>query len=100
MNIPRRDVLRGIVHSLTVLPATFALGCGGASDCSDTSTLSPADAKMRTDQNYLETSPDPQKLCSLCEQFVPPEKSGCGSCKVLKGTVNPKGSCNLFVKKA
>lgn len=100
MIIKRRDVLRGIVHSLTVLPAATALGCGGSTDCTDTSQLSPQEAQQRTDQNYLDTSPDPQKLCTLCEQYIPAEKSGCGGCKVLKGPINPKGSCNLFVKKA
>jgi hypothetical protein len=99
--LTRRDVLVGGLRALTVLPAVALTGgCGGRTDCSDTSGLAPADAQMRSAQNYLETSPDPAKACDICEQYVPPEKSGCGACKVLKGGVNPKGSCNLFVKKA
>ncbi len=100
--LTRRDVLVGGLRALTVLPAVAlgAAGCGGRTDCSDTSGLAPADAQMRSAQNYLETSPDPAKACDLCEQYVAPPQSGCGGCKVLKGTVNPKGSCTLFVKKA
>lgn len=98
-SLTRREVLSGGLRALTVLPAVAVFGCGGRLDCSDTSGLAAPDAQMRRDQNYLDTSPDPAKACDLCEQWVPADK-GCGGCKVLKGTINPKGSCNLFVKKA
>lgn len=97
----RREVLSSGLRALTVLPAVAIFGCGGRADCSDTSSLAPGDVKAREDQNYLETTPDPAKACDRCEQWSAPEKGGdCGGCKVLKGSISPKGSCNLFVKNA
>ncbi|NUO51370.1 MAG: hypothetical protein HOV80_21155 [Polyangiaceae bacterium] len=94
----RRELLAGGLRALTVLPAAMVFGCGGNVTCDDTSGLSPEEAKARTDQNYLDTGPDPVKHCELCAQWVAPAQAGCGGCKVLKGSISPKGSCNLFAK--
>jgi hypothetical protein len=93
----RRALLARGLRALTVLPAVAVFGCGGRVSC-DSPELSPEDARARADQNYLDTGPDPAKHCDLCAQWTPGAESGCGGCKVLKGSINPKGSCNLFTK--
>lgn len=81
------------------LPAAL-VGCSKGPKCDDTSGLSPDDAKLRTEiAAYVEVSPDPAKRCSDCVQFVPAGKDACGSCKVVKGPINPGGTCKLFQKK-
>lgn len=97
--LTRREIIANGLRALTVIPAVAAFGCGGRLDCSDTSKLSAADAKMRTDQNYLETSSDPAKACDRCAQWIAAQGEGCGGCQVLKGPINPKGTCKLFVAK-
>jgi hypothetical protein len=82
------------------LPAAL-FGCAKGPHCEDTSALSPDDAKLRTEVAvYVEVSPDPTKHCSDCIQFTSAGKDACGSCKVVKGPINPVGSCKLFQKKA
>jgi hypothetical protein len=82
-----------------VLPATLA-GCSKGPHCEDTSGLSPDDAKLRTEiAAYVDVSTDPTKHCADCIQFVSAGKDACGTCKVVKGPINPVGSCKLFQKK-
>jgi hypothetical protein len=94
----RRELLAGTVHVLAVLPAIAVAGCKGRVSCADTSGLAPADAKARSDQNYLDTTPDPNKACSSCSHWIA-SAEGCGGCAVLKGPINANGTCNLFVRK-
>ncbi len=94
----RRELLAGTVHVLTVLPILAVSGCKGRVSCTDTSGLAPADAAARTDQNYLDTTPDPNRACSSCTHWLPAAE-GCGGCAVLKGPINENGTCNLFVRK-
>lgn len=83
-----------------VLPAALA-GCSKTLKCEDTSSLSPDDARMRTEiAAYQDQAPDPAKHCALCMQFNPGGKDACGTCKVVKGPINPNGYCKLWVKKA
>lgn len=98
--LTRRRALQRALTTLTALPAGVLLGCGSL-DCSDTSTLAPADVEARRGQNYLDTSPDPAKRCDHCDHYVvPPNPKTCGGCKVLKGNIAAGGSCALFVPKA
>lgn len=84
---------------LAVLPAGLA-GCSRAPKCNDTSGLSPEDAKIRTEAAaYTEPSMDASKHCADCVQFVPGASDGCGTCKVVKGPIHPKGTCKLFAPK-
>lgn len=48
---------------------------------------------------YSDTSADPAKKCAQCIQFVAGAPDACGSCKVVKGPINPEGTCKLFVAK-
>jgi hypothetical protein len=96
----RRDLLRAGFHSLVLIPAGALVACGGRVTCTDTTGLDQADIDARAAQNYLDTAPDPDKFCSVCDQFQPaPKEDACGGCKVLKGPIHPKGTCKLFVKK-
>jgi hypothetical protein len=76
-------------------------GCGKMRfTCTDTSGLSDTDKQQRVTLAYTDTSADPNKLCKDCVQWLPPQGSGCGACKVMKGPVHPEGTCNLFAKKS
>ena len=97
----RRVVLTRAV--LLPLAATFAGALGACShepSCNDTSGLSADDAKIRTEiAAYTDPAQDPAKHCSNCVQFVPGAANACGTCKVVKGPISPKGGCKLFVAK-
>ena len=99
--LSRREALTRLV----VLPVAAALpaivaGCSRAPKCDDTSSLSPDDAKTRQEiAGYVEQSPDVTKRCSDCAQFVAAGDNACGTCKLVKGPINPSGTCKLFVAK-
>lgn len=74
---------------------------GGATGCNDTSGLAEADKAMRTTNAYVEAAADPAKACDKCQLYVAAAAgAACGGCNVIKGPINPKGSCNLFAPKA
>ncbi|HEX3343416.1 MAG TPA: hypothetical protein VHS09_02535 [Polyangiaceae bacterium] len=80
----------------------FGAACNkpAALTCTDTSSLSPADAQVRASLNYVDTSVEAGKVCSSCQQFIPAPSAGvCGTCKVVKGPINPGGNCKSFVAK-
>jgi hypothetical protein len=91
---------------LIVAPATIAaltaLACEKKEPDSCTSTLglTQDEIKTRTSLGYHDRSADPKKHCIDCQQFTaPPSVDQCGGCKVLKGPVHPRGSCNVFTPK-
>jgi len=100
--ISRRNLLHGS-SSLCAL----AVGAGGCSksaapalSCADTTGLSPGDVQIRATLAYTDISTEPGKTCAKCQQFVaPPTEGSCGTCKVLKGPINPSGNCKSFVAK-
>jgi hypothetical protein len=68
--------------------------------CTDTSGLAPTDISIRTSLGYVDTSVEAGKSCSSCQQFVPsPAAGACGTCKVVKGPINPNGYCKSYVAK-
>lgn len=68
--------------------------------CTDTTGLSPTDLTVRTSLAYVDDSVEPGKSCNGCQQFIPdPAGNACGTCKVVKGPINPKGYCKSFVAK-
>jgi hypothetical protein len=102
--LSRRFLLQqsAALGALVVLGATA--GCSKKAavlSCTDTSSLPPTDAQIRTALGYVDSSLEPGKMCSGCAQFVAPAAAGtCGSCKVVKGPINPSGYCKSFVAKA
>lgn len=98
--LSRRDVLQ---KSAALGVLVVAGGCGKAEpkalSCTDTMSLSAADAQVRTSLAYVDTSTEPGKHCSNCQQFLPAAPDVCGACKIVKGPINPGGYCKSFVAK-
>lgn len=68
--------------------------------CTDTTGLSPTDLQIRATLAYTDISTEAGKICANCQQFVlPPSPGTCGTCKVVKGPINPAGNCKSFVAK-
>jgi hypothetical protein len=91
---------------LLVAPATLAaLALAACSkkepdSCTSTLGLTQDEIKTRNALAYKDRSTDPRKHCVDCQQYIaPPEIDECATCKVLKGPVHPKGSCNVFAPK-
>jgi hypothetical protein len=99
--IRRREALRHLaVFSAAVVVPGVLVGCSKKPSCEDVTGLSPADVAVRRDTAaYVETAADPAKKCSLCAQYGSAAPNACGSCKVVKGPINPEGGCKLFVPK-
>jgi hypothetical protein len=98
--LSRRDVLKRSA-AFGVLAADGGGACSKPKSlsCVDTTSLSSADAQTRVTLAYVDNSVEPGKMCSACQQFVPAAPDVCGTCKVVKGPINPKGYCKSFVAK-
>jgi hypothetical protein len=55
---------------------------------------SPAYAKVTKQSVSYRETPNEGKTCDICGNFEPPS-----SCKLVEGSVNPKGWCGLFKPK-
>jgi hypothetical protein len=101
--LSRRDLFQQSA-ALGVLAVVGASGCGKSQppgpSCSDTSGLAAADVGVRTALAYSEVSMEPGKSCSICQQFLPGAPNACGTCKVVRGPINPAGSCKAFAPKS
>jgi hypothetical protein len=100
--LSRRDVLqKSAVFGLLAAVGTTACGKSGQKSlsCSDTTSLSASDSLVRTSLAYVDTSTDPTKTCSKCQQFLEGPPAACGTCKVVKGPINPGGNCKSFLAK-
>jgi hypothetical protein len=98
----RRELLR----DATALGALAVFGRAACSKkaaplaCTDTSALGPADLGVRAALAYSDISTEAGRSCQNCQQFVAPATDGtCGTCKLLKGPINPAGNCKSFVAK-
>jgi High potential iron-sulfur protein len=98
--LSRRDVIQqsAALGAFVVLGAT-ACNKPAALTCTDTSQLAPADASIRTALGYVDLSTEAGKTCSTCQQFLPAAPGACGTCKVVKGPINPNGNCKSYVAK-
>jgi hypothetical protein len=107
--LSRRDVLQrgaafGALGIAGLVSAASAAGAGCKSEpkalsCTDTMSLSASDAQVRVALAYVDSSVETGKSCSGCQQFIPAAPEACGTCKVVKGPINPKGYCKSFVAK-
>ena len=82
-----------------------AAACGKSTPkvlmCTDTTGLSATDIQIReTVLAYVEASTTPGKNCSNCQQFIASMPGACGTCKIVKGPINPGGNCKSFLAKA
>ena len=64
--------------------------------CSDPARLSNAENSLRESLRYTEESPQNDQTCGDCGFFAVSAEKGCGTCKLLKGPVNPMGRCNSW----
>jgi High potential iron-sulfur protein len=102
--ISRRDLLQksaAVAGALAVLGGAAACSKQSATlVCTDTSGLAPTDLTVRTTLGYTDVSVEAGKMCTTCQQFVPAAAANtCGTCKILKGPINPKGYCKSYVAK-
>jgi hypothetical protein len=100
--LSRRDVLQrgAVLGALAALGATACSKNPPALNCTDTSALSSGDLQIRTTLAYVDQSTEPGKSCANCQQFVAAAAAGtCGTCKILKGPINPAGNCKSFLVK-
>ncbi len=99
--LSRRDVLQrsAALGALAVFGAAACNKAPAALSCTDTAGLSPTDMQVRTSLAYVDRSTEPGKMCSNCQQFIPAAPNACGTCKVVKGPINPAGYCKSYVAK-
>ena len=99
--LSRRDLLQNAaaVSTLAVFGAAACNKAPAALNCTDTTGLAATDITVRTSLAYVDVSTEVGKSCTSCQQFVPTTPTTCGTCKVLKGPINPKGYCKSFVAK-
>ncbi len=99
--LSRRDVLQKSA-AFGVIAALGAAACGKDEpklSCGDTARLSSADVQLRETLGYTDNSSQPGKDCVRCQQFVDGLGGACGTCKVLRGPINPSGYCKSFAPK-
>lgn len=76
-----------------------ARGLGAGLDCSDVSDLQPAEARTRTDNEYRQHSDRDDEFCLSCLNWVPPAaETSCGTCKTVRGPINPDGWCKQWTR--
>lgn len=96
--ISRREALRRSLVVLAAVPAALeACKKDQALSCDNTSGLSAADSATRTNLRYVDRSTDAVKKCSRCQLFQAAAPGQCGGCTLVKGPINPEGSCTAFV---
>ena len=99
----RRELLTRalLVGTAAAVSSSLLEACGGSSlTCTDTAGLSGDEMTARSTNGYVDKSPDAAKACSKCNFFQGKGENACGGCMVLKGPINPAGSCKLWVLKA
>ena len=72
---------------------------GAALDCSDLSGLQPAESRTRDENEYTQHSRKDDQVCLNCLNFVSAAlESSCGTCKTVRGPINPDGWCKQWTK--
>jgi len=73
---------------------------GASLDCSDVAFLTAAELGTRTSNEYRQHHEIPDQFCLSCLNYVPPPKEGtCGTCKTVKGPINPDGWCKQWTQR-
>lgn len=81
-------------------PPAPAAAKTGDDPCGDLTGLTDIDKATRKNLQYAAKSTDPKKECDICNFWVKPEAGNtCGACQLVKGPINPKGSCISFAPK-
>lgn len=99
----RRGMLRRTVH-LTVLASAAPMllsACGGGElECSDVSSLSAGDRTARAGAQYVDRATDASRRCDGCSFYQAGAAGQCGACTVVRGPINPSGSCQLWAARS
>jgi hypothetical protein len=99
--LSRRAALRNAlgVSAAALIPVSFLTGCGSKLSCDNGTNLSPEDLKNRSDNQYVDASLDLKKTCGSCGLFTAGGEKQCGTCKIVKGPINPTGNCKNWAAK-
>jgi hypothetical protein len=96
-------MLRKTISLVVLAPPLLAAACKNEPKeirCDDTTGMAPADIETRKALGYVDKATDPNKQCTNCVQYVAaPNATSCGTCKVVKGTINPNGYCKSWAAK-
>jgi len=97
--IDRRESFVVIAAAIVSPLALFACQKGPLA-CTTTSSLTPDELTLRTTTlAYTDVTADLSKTCAGCQLFKPVADDQCGACLVVKGPINPHGSCKSWAKK-
>jgi hypothetical protein len=101
--VSRRRLL-GTAASAALAAAGVGVGVAGCKKaplvCDGLPGIAPADVQLRATLDYKDTSPALDRLCLDCTLYVvAPTEDACGGCKVVRGPINPKGTCRVFLRK-
>jgi outer membrane murein-binding lipoprotein Lpp len=106
---------RRFLGHATLAGAGLLAGCGGNAqkaalrekarhlgatlDCSDITGLQPAEAATREENQYRQHTDRDDQFCLGCLNFQPPAvETACGTCKTVRGPINPDGWCKQWTK--
>lgn len=92
---------RAFVATLSTFSGVAVLGCKKKQPeftCTDVSALTDVDRTARTALVYADRSPSPDKECVRCVQYLEADE-GCGTCKIMRGPIHPRGTCKSFAAK-
>jgi hypothetical protein len=65
--------------------------------CAAPAELSALESATRKALNYVDESPEPDKVCANCRFFKPSgANAACGGCEIVGGPIAPKGYCNTW----
>lgn len=80
------------VSRRAVLTAAAALTFGVAAGCM-VSERATAQVKVTQDEALYQDHPRGDQSCGVCYYFQPPS-----ACRIVPGTISPRGWCTLFAK--
>ena len=97
----RREMLSRslVIGGAAIVGGSLASACSSGLSCSDTTGLSAADLTMRTTNRYVDQTPNAAKRCDGCNFYQARAANTCGGCTLIKGPINPAGTCQLWVGK-
>lgn len=96
--LSRRALLLGSVTGLVAIAGAVACSAEPVFSCTDVTGLAPFDITTRATLRYADRSPDPDRTCKRCVQFISGVSGACGTCKVMRGPVHPNGTCSSFTR--
>jgi hypothetical protein len=86
-----------LLYSVSLFALTGACKKSPPASC-PAGALGTDDANVRTTLGYVDKTPEPDKPCVKCQQYVAAaSEDQCGTCKVMKGPIHPNGYCRAFV---